>query len=160
MLRIAGALLFILVIGYLCLVYAREEERRVGACEGALLLVRHLHTRIEVGRDTVAAALASFENAALDGCGFLSVARERGLGRALSELGDRALPDGEVRRALSELAQRIEGPTLREAVFACEEAEGVLAAAFVKRKSELPARVKAGRALIVFFGLTVLLLLG
>ena len=83
-----------------------------------------------------------------------------GLGRALSELGDRALPDGEVRRALSELAQRIESPTLREAVFACEEAEGVLAAAFVKRKSELPARVKAGRALIVFFGLTVLLLLG
>lgn len=160
MLRITGAFLLILAVGALCLLHTQKEEGRVRQCEGLLLLVRHLSLQIAGYRTPIGIALASFQNEALEEIGFLPLARERGLDEALLACEGRLQMDEETQKCLLALATGLQTPALRDALATCEETEGVLLRALDKYKSEAPARKKTGRVLLVFFGLTVLLLLG
>ena len=160
MLRFAGAALLIGLLFYLCYLHAQREERRVRECEGFLALVRHVRVEIASFRTPLPRALADFENAALEASGFLAHARAQGLEGALDAFYDRLLLDGEEKRTLYDFAEGVGRGYCREALALCERTEGALEKALQRRKSEAPARARAGQALLLFGGLSLLLLLG
>lgn len=160
MLRFAGALLLIGLLLYLCLLHTRREERRVRECEGFLLLVRHIRAEIGAFRTPLDRAIAGFGNPALEEAGLLPLARERGLGPALEECCERLLLDGEDMKCLLAFAEGVGKGYTQQALALCERTEGALSSALEKRKSEAPARARTGQALLLFGGLSLLLLLG
>lgn len=159
MLRFAGAVLLIGLLLYGCLLHARREERRVQQCEGFLLLVRHIRAEIATLHAPIDDALASFENAALEEAGVLSLARKQGLAFAVGECRDRLLLGGEEIGCLIAFSEGVGRGYVEEAISLCKHTEGALSSVLEKRKSEAPARARAGQALLLFGGLSLLVLL-
>ncbi len=129
-------------------------------CEGFLLLVRHIRAEIAGFRAPLDEALSRFENDTLEEAGVLSLARERGLSSAIRSCRDGLLLDGGEIECLLCFAEGVGRGYTEEALALCTRTEGTLASALEKRKGEAPARARAGQALLLFGGLSLLLLLG
>ena len=160
MLGFIGGALFVLLLLYACLLRARQQEKRVRECEGFLQLVRHIRAEIATFHTPLDRALARFENAALEEAGVLALARTRGLCAALFEKRDTLCLAGEERKVMLAFAEGVGRSYRAEAIALCERTENLLAASLEKEKREAPARVRAGNALLLFGGLSLLLLLG
>ena len=160
MLRILGILLLMAALGYLCLLHSRRETARVKQCEGLMLLVRHLRTRIGSFREPPDIALAAFQSEALEEMGFLPVARERGLASAVRAFyGAPPLPQEEW-GMLATFAERLGASYTREALALCESTERALSQTLTRCREDAPARRRVGHALLIFGGLSLFLLFG
>ena len=105
-------------------------------------------------------AISSITYEALERAGFLPLARERGLAGAIVAFRDKTTLSREEWGTLASFAERVGESYTDEALSLCAYTERELAEALSHRRAEAPARRRVGQSLVIFGGLSLLLLFG
>lgn len=153
-----GAVLLLCITVYLCVAFTWNEARRLRQLEGLLLLLRTVRGQISCFRTPVDRIYASFENEALERCGFLPALRQTGdFTQALEAVGPRLLMPEEEARLLSSFGLELGGTYRDEQVAACDYYISELENCFARRREERPRRLRLGRSLLLTGGLMLIL---
>ena len=153
-----GCLLLLGVTLYTAWSLALLRRRRLRLREGILCLLHHLSANLSCFSLPLSALYASFQNEALEACGFLSLLREAGLLAALEGTKDALSLSSEEREVLYPFAEKLGKGYLGEEQALCRYAREGFERLYNSQREEFPKKRKTEGALVVTGGLMVILL--
>ena len=159
MTELFGGVLWALFLLLLSWRLAAEEKRVLGELTGLCLLLDALRAELSGAPRPLPALFATFSNPALEGCGFLSILRQKGLAAALGSGALHKRTAGVALPILLPFAEALGTRLLAEESRAVSEALAHLSAVAKSTAEEVPRRVRLGGVLTVSGGMLILLLL-
>lgn len=158
-LRIGGLSLILVSALVFSKEYGRYLKGRVELCQGFLLLLIHIRSRVDCYLTPLPEAISGFESPALSGCGFLQKAKDEGLSSAYFSM-EKSLSLPERARAILTpffrgLGREYREGTLRELSSAISALEGAL----VEEREESEKSLKIARILAVSAALGAIILI-